>query len=183
MGPSIVMIDEVEKALSGVAASGSGDSGVSARMFGTLLSWLSDRESDSFVICTANDVSRLPPEFSRAERFDGLFFLDLPGREQKDQIWELYARTFQIAQKQRRPDDTNWDRRRDPRLLSIGSVARCADPGSRRERGACRVDGCRIGGTTAQVGQRQVPIGRRAGSVSGRRGAPSRTACQSRPVE
>ena len=108
MGPSVVMIDEVEKALSGVASSGSTDSGVSARMFGTLLSWLSDRESDSFVVCTANDVSRLPPEFSRAERFDALFFLDLPGREQKDKIWELYARQFGIAGKQRRPSDDNW---------------------------------------------------------------------------
>ncbi len=107
MGPSIVMIDEVEKALSGAASSGSTDSGVSARMFGTLLSWLSDRESDSFVICTANDVSKLPPEFSRAERFDGLFFLDLPGREQKDQIWELYAKQFGI-EKQRRPEDSRW---------------------------------------------------------------------------
>ena len=55
-----------------------GDSGVATRMFGNLLSWLSDHESDVFMICTANDVSRLPPEFSRAERFDGCFFLDLP---------------------------------------------------------------------------------------------------------
>jgi SpoVK/Ycf46/Vps4 family AAA+-type ATPase len=108
MGPSITMVDEVEKALSGVASSGNTDSGVSARMFGTLLSWLSDRESDSFVVCTANDVSRLPPEFSRAERFDALFFLDLPGREQKDQIWELYAKQFGIVGKQRRPNDDQW---------------------------------------------------------------------------
>ena len=108
MGPSVVMIDEVEKALSGVASSGSTDSGVSARMFGTLLTWLSERQSDSFVICTANDASKLPPEFSRAERFDGLFFLDLPGREQKDQIWELYARHFGVVHKQRRPEDSHW---------------------------------------------------------------------------
>ena len=86
MGPSVVMIDEVEKALSGAASGGSTDSGVAARMFGTLLSWLSDRQSDSFVICTANDVSRLPPEFSRAERFDALFFLDLPGRAKRQDL-------------------------------------------------------------------------------------------------
>jgi hypothetical protein len=68
MAPCVVMIDEVEKALAGVAASGQSDSGVSARMFGTFLSWLNDHDSDAFVVCTANDVSKLPPEFSRAER-------------------------------------------------------------------------------------------------------------------
>ena len=46
---------------------------------GTLLTWLSDHESDVFFIGTCNDISKLPPEFSRAERFDGVFFLDLPG--------------------------------------------------------------------------------------------------------
>jgi len=77
MGPSVVFCDEIEKALAGAAGSGVGDSGVGQRMFGTLLSWLSDHESDAFVIATANDISKLPPEFARAERFDGVFFLDL----------------------------------------------------------------------------------------------------------
>ena len=75
MAPCILMIDEVEKALSGVASGGSTDSGVSARLFGTFLTWLNDHESDVFTICTCNDISKLPPEFSRAERFDGIFFL------------------------------------------------------------------------------------------------------------
>ena len=67
MAPCVVMVDEVEKALAG-AAGGQGDSGVSARLFGSLLTWMNDHESDAFVVCTANDVSRLPPEFSRAGR-------------------------------------------------------------------------------------------------------------------
>jgi SpoVK/Ycf46/Vps4 family AAA+-type ATPase len=100
------MIDEVEKAFAG--ASGSGDSGVSARMFGTFLSWLNDHDSDVFVVCTANDVSKLPPEFARSERFDGIFFLDLPGREEKDAIWDIYLDLFQIDRTQRRPDDANY---------------------------------------------------------------------------
>ena len=45
-------------------SSGSTDSGVSARLFGTLLTWLNDHTSDVFFVCTANDVSKLPPEFS-----------------------------------------------------------------------------------------------------------------------
>lgn len=108
MAPCILMIDEVEKALSGVSNSGQNDSGVSARMFGSLLSWLNDHESDVFVVCTANDVTKLPPEFTRAERFDGTFFLDLPAAEQKQQIWEMYTSQFDLDRQQRRPDDSQW---------------------------------------------------------------------------
>ncbi|MCA9165514.1 MAG: AAA family ATPase, partial [Planctomycetales bacterium] len=103
MAPCVVMIDEVEKAFAG--ANGHGDSGVAARMFGTFLGWLNDHESDVFVVCTANDVSRLPPEFSRSERFDGVFFVDLPSRDEKDAIWEIYLRLFELEPEQRRPSD------------------------------------------------------------------------------
>lgn len=106
MAPCILMIDEVEKAFSGVG--GQGDSGVSTRMFGTFLAWLNDHESDVFVVCTANDVSRLPPEFSRAERFDAVFFLDLPARDEKDAIWRIFLRMFALDEKQRLPNDENW---------------------------------------------------------------------------
>ena len=108
MAPAVLMIDEVEKALAGVATSGQTDSGVTSRMFGSLLSWLNDHTSDVFVVCTANDVRRLPPEFSRAERFDGVFFLDLPGSEQKQKIWELGIVHFALDPQQRRPADDQW---------------------------------------------------------------------------
>ena len=107
MAPCILMVDEIEKAFAG-ASSGTGDSGVSSRMFGTLLTWLNDHTSDVFVVCTANDVSRLPPEFSRAERFDGVFFVDLPGREQKDAIWQLYRTRFEIGETESVPKDDQW---------------------------------------------------------------------------
>lgn len=106
MAPCVVMIDEVEKAFAGV--NGSGDSGVSSRMFGTFLSWLNDHESDVFVVCTANEVSKLPPEFGRSERFDGIFFLDLPEQEEKEAIWNIYLDVFTIDRQQRMPDDTDW---------------------------------------------------------------------------
>lgn len=106
MAPCVAMIDEVEKAFAGL--NGNGDSGVSSRMFGQFLSWLNDHESDVFVVCTANDVSKLPPEFGRSERFDGIFFLDLPSREEKDAIWNLYLDLFEIDRDQQHPDDTNW---------------------------------------------------------------------------
>ncbi len=74
MAPCILFVDEIEKALSGASGSQS-DSGVSARLFGSLLTWLNDHTSDVYFVGTCNDISRLPPELSRAERFDGIFFL------------------------------------------------------------------------------------------------------------
>lgn len=107
MAPCVLMIDEVEKALSGVASSGQTDSGVSARLFGTFLTWLSDHTSDVFVVCTSNDISKLPPEFARAERFDGVFFCDLPSTVEKAKIWEIYLTAYQLP-KQELPRTEDW---------------------------------------------------------------------------
>ena len=92
----------------GVASSGQSDSGVSARLFGTFLTWLNDHESDVFVVTTSNNISNLPPEFSRSERFDGIFFLDLPGVQQRRTIWNLYLDRFGLDPKQPRPVDADW---------------------------------------------------------------------------
>ncbi|HEV3300770.1 MAG TPA: AAA family ATPase [Planctomycetaceae bacterium] len=108
MAPCVLMADELDKALSGVASSGQTDSGVSARLFGTLLTWLNDHETDVFFVGTLNDVSRLPPEFSRAERFDGVFFVDLPGQREKQTIWQMYLDKFGLNTKQQRPVDADW---------------------------------------------------------------------------
>ena len=106
MAPAVVYLDEIEKSLAGLGSNG--DSGVSSRLFGTFLSWLSDHESDVFVVCTSNDISKLPPEFSRAERFDGIFFLDLPTRTEKEAIWKLYRGQFDISPSEPMPDDSDW---------------------------------------------------------------------------
>ncbi len=87
---------------------GTGDSGVATRMFGNILTWLSDHTSDVFFVGTSNDISKLPPEFARAERFDGVFFLDLPTTKEKDGIWGMYRQHFGIPDTQARPDDTSW---------------------------------------------------------------------------
>lgn len=108
MAPCVLMCDEIEKALSGVAGSGQTDSGVSARMFGSLLTWLNDHTSDVFVIATCNDISKLPPEFSRAERFDGVFFVDLPSPQQRRAIWQIYLKMFGIDSEQPMPSDEGW---------------------------------------------------------------------------
>ena len=107
LSPCLLYLDEVEKSLAGVNSEG--DSGVSSRLFGSLLTWMSDRTEDVFMICTANNISALPPEFSRAERFDRTFFLDLPTREERELIWGMYRKKFSIPETDLGPlSDEGW---------------------------------------------------------------------------
>ena len=61
-----------------------------------------------FFVGTCNDISKLPPEFARAERFDGVFFLDLPNVAEKEAIWAMYRRPVRHPRKPAQPDDTSW---------------------------------------------------------------------------
>jgi SpoVK/Ycf46/Vps4 family AAA+-type ATPase len=106
MSPCVLFVDELDKALSGVA--GSGDSGVSARLFGTFLSWLNDHDSDVFTVGTVNAIDRLPPELGRAERFDGVFFVDLPSTAQKTRIWDIWLTAFELDADQPKPRTEQW---------------------------------------------------------------------------
>lgn len=98
VAPCVLWIDEIEKGLSGSTGSGSSDGGTSSRVFGSFLSWMQEKEKPVFVVATANDVSRLPPEFLRKGRFDEMFFVDLPELSERDAIWRLV-----IAKYGRRP--------------------------------------------------------------------------------
>ena len=112
MSPAILFVDEIEKGLSGSASSGghSGDSGTSQRLFATLLTWMNDHTSDVFFIGTCNDISALPPEFSRAERFDAIYFVDLPTSIQRKKIWTIYGREYKTPELDLHhlPPDDNW---------------------------------------------------------------------------
>jgi len=77
-GEAIIWVDEIEKAFSGSRSSGETDGGTTAGMFAHFLTWLAETKSPVLVMATANDISKLPPEFIRAGRFDGIFFVDLP---------------------------------------------------------------------------------------------------------
>lgn len=111
MQPCILFVDEIEKALAG-ATGYSGDSGVSQDQFGYLLQWMNDHVSDVFFIGTCNDVKKLQDAsagaFVRAERWDGIFFFDMPTRQERQQIWELYRDTFGVAVHQRSFVDDDW---------------------------------------------------------------------------
>lgn len=106
MAPCILFVDEIEKALAGMG--GGNDSGVGGRMLGTLLTWLNDHTSDVFFMGTSNDVSKLPGAFTRAERFDGIYFMDFPSEEGRDAIWDIYRNKFNIPKGDKKPDDTLW---------------------------------------------------------------------------
>ena len=105
-GPCVVVIDEVDHALAG--HNSNGDSGVMSRFFGQMQSWLNDHTSDAFVVCTSNDVSTLPAAFTRAERFDGLFYVGLPGVAQKRAIWRIYSEKYGLDPRQAKPVDADW---------------------------------------------------------------------------
>jgi SpoVK/Ycf46/Vps4 family AAA+-type ATPase len=108
MSPCVVFCDEVEKALAGGHSGGQGDSGVASRLFGALLTWLGEHESDAFFVGTCNDITRLPPEFARAQRFDAIYFLDLPDPGEKEQIWRMYLGKFGLDPAQPRPAGRDW---------------------------------------------------------------------------
>jgi MoxR-like ATPase len=101
MAPAVLWIDEIEKAFAS-ASSDSADGGLSQRMFGTLLTWMQDHRHSVFLIATANNLAQLPPELMRKGRFDEIFFVDLPGPEQREQI-------FSIHLKKRRRDKAKFD--------------------------------------------------------------------------
>lgn len=89
VAPAILWVDEVEKAL---GRDGGNDGGTSSRVFGNFLSWMSDKTAPVFVVCTANGVGTLPPEFLRAGRFDALFFVELPNLEERLEICKVVAK-------------------------------------------------------------------------------------------
>ncbi len=90
VAPAILWVDEIDKALAGSGGSASTDGGTTARVFGTLLTWLSEKTAPVFVIATANDISQLPPELLRKGRFDEIFFTDLPSEEERREIFRIH---------------------------------------------------------------------------------------------
>lgn len=90
VAPSILWLDEIEKALAGSQSSGTTDSGVSARVLGSFLQWLQDHKSPVFVIATSNNPTAIPPEFIRAGRFDQVFMVDLPQKSEREDIFKIH---------------------------------------------------------------------------------------------
>ena len=102
ISPCVLWVDEIEKGIGGVQSSNVTDGGVTNRVFGTLLTWMQEKTQPIFIICTANNVTSIPPEFMRAGRFDEVFFLDLPNKEQRSEV-------ISVLLKRKHRDPKNFD--------------------------------------------------------------------------
>src|SRR5882762_9529971 len=92
IAPAILWVDEIDKAFVGSQSSGVTDGGTTARVFGTFLTWLSEKNAPVFVVATANDVSQLPPELLRKGRLDEIFFVDLPSRDERIEVFRIHLK-------------------------------------------------------------------------------------------
>ena len=97
ISPCVLWIDELEKAFAGISGSGAGAE-VTTRLFGNFLTWMQEKDSPTFVVATANDITKLPPELLRKGRFDEIFYVGLPNDEEREKILEIHV-------KKRRPQD------------------------------------------------------------------------------
>lgn len=88
MSPAVLWIDEIEKAFG--QSDSDADGGLSRRLFGSFLTWMQEKSQTVFVIATANDLSRIPPELLRKGRFDEIFFVDLPESQERHSVWQIH---------------------------------------------------------------------------------------------
>ncbi len=106
IAPAVLWLDELEKGFSGTGSSNMSDGGTTSRVFGTFVTWLQEKTSPVFVIATANDVRSLPPELMRKGRFDEIFFVDLPSREERATVLEIHLKK----------------KRRDPKTIDVARI-------------------------------------------------------------
>ncbi len=95
LAPVVLWVDEIEKGF----GSAGGDSGSGTRVFGSFITWLQEKKAPVFVVATANEVARLPPELLRKGRFDETFFIDLPDVHEREAILAIH-----LGMRGRNPD-------------------------------------------------------------------------------
>ena len=89
ISPCVLWVDELEKAFAGIGSGGSGGD-ITTRLFGTFLTWMQEKTSAAFVVATANDITKLPPELLRKGRFDEIFYVPLPNEDERRKIFEIH---------------------------------------------------------------------------------------------
>ena len=100
LAPCVLWIDEIEKGVSGMGSSDQSDAGTTARVVGTLLTWMQEKREPVFVVATANRLDLVPMELFRKGRFDEIFFVDLPTERARREILQIHLR-----KKGRKPTD------------------------------------------------------------------------------
>lgn len=89
ISPCVLWVDELEKAFAGIGGSGGGAE-VTTRLFGNFLTWMQEKDSPTFVVATANDITQLPPELLRKGRFDEIFYVGLPNSSEREKIFNIH---------------------------------------------------------------------------------------------
>lgn len=102
VSPCVLWIDELEKAFAGIG-DGGGSAEVTTRLFGNFLTWMQEKKSPTFVVATANDILKLPPELMRKGRFDETFYVGLPNDNERKKVFEIHIN------KRRKSDLANID--------------------------------------------------------------------------
>lgn len=87
--PCVAFVDEIDKA---VSKEGGNDGGVAKRVFGTILSDMSDNNDGVFWVLTANRVDNLPSELVRAGRIDEKFAVMPPEEDERREILHIHLR-------------------------------------------------------------------------------------------
>ena len=98
--PVVLWIDEIEKALSQ-----EGEGAEIRRVLGWLMTWMQEKKEPVFLVATANRVSLLPPELLRKGRFDEIFFVDLPSKPEREEIYKIH-----LKKRGRNPEDFDTDK-------------------------------------------------------------------------
>ncbi|MBD2180320.1 AAA family ATPase [Planktothrix sp. FACHB-1355] len=91
LAPCLLWIDEMDKQLT--QRSSDTDGGTTARMVGTLLTWLEENKADVIVAATANRPWGFSKEMLR--RFK-VFYVDLPDCQTRAEIWKVQLEHYLI---------------------------------------------------------------------------------------
>jgi ATP-dependent 26S proteasome regulatory subunit len=92
VAPVVLWIEEIEKSAAGSQSSGSSDSGTTARVMATLLTWMQETNKPIFFFATCNNVDSMPPELYRKGRFSEIWGVAEPNTEERKDIWEIKLR-------------------------------------------------------------------------------------------
>ncbi|NEO49644.1 MAG: AAA family ATPase [Moorea sp. SIO4A3] len=85
--PCVLFLDELDKFFDSQTNN-------TKQILGILLTWLQEKTTPTFVIGTLNRLDALPPELTRAGRFDKLFYVGFPKEIERFEIFKLHASRF-----------------------------------------------------------------------------------------
>lgn len=102
LAPCVLWMDEME---AGITVAGhKAEGGPASRILGYFLTWMQERRAPVFVGATANAIDLLPAEVLRKGRFDEIFYVSLPGKAERLEIFRAH-----LASRGINPDGLNLE--------------------------------------------------------------------------